>query len=166
MRAINKKAEGAIGMSFGWIFSIILIVLFIFTAIYAIMAFKNMADCTRVGSFYQALQDRIDEAYSSSSSSFEMEVDIPGVEMLCFANLSEKVTGSLAVYEEISIYEGLDANTFILPMDKACDMPFDHIEHINLTKTTLSKNPLCFDVSEGGSIRIVKGYYDRGVTIK
>lgn len=166
MRSINKKAEGAIGMSFGWLFSLILIIFFIFTAIYGIRAFLNMASCSKVGTFYGSLQDKIDEAYRSSSSDFEMDVNIPGVDMICFANLSEKITGSLDVYEEIEKYEIYGANTFLLPTGKACDMPYNTIKHLNISKTTLSKNPLCFDISDGGKIRIAKGYYEKAVTIK
>ena len=166
MRKINKRGEGAVGMSFGWIFSIILIVLFIFVAIYTIKSFLNMAHCTKVGSFYESLEENVRDAYGSSSSSFEMKIEIPGVEYVCFANLSEKITGPIELYEELMMYEGLDYNTFILPADKACDMPARKVPYINLTKTTRSKNPLCFDVSGGGSIRLVKEPYDRGVTIK
>lgn len=163
---LNKKADGAIGMSFGWLFSLVLIVFFIFAAIYGIKAFLNMANCSKVGTFYDSLQNKIDEAYRSSSSDFEMDVKIPGVDMLCFANLTEKISDSLDAYDEISIYEIYNANTFIIPSQNACDMPYKTIKHINLSKTTLSKNPLCFDISNGGKIRIIKGYYDKGVTIK
>jgi hypothetical protein len=162
----SKRGEGAVGMSFGWIFSLILVVFFIFTAIYGIKFFLKTANCTRVGSFYETLQDRVDEAYSSSSSDFEMEVSIPGVDMLCFANLSEEITGSLYAYEEISLYEVYKANTFLVPTDKACDMPYKTIKNLNISKIIAAKNPLCFDISDGGKIRIVKGYYDKGVSIK
>jgi len=167
MRSIlNKRGDGAIGMSFGWLFSLILIIFFIFTAIYGIRAFLNMQSCSKVGMFYDSLQDKIDEAYRSSSSDFEMDVKIPGISMICFANLSEKITGSSQAYEELTIYEVYKANTFLLPTKKACDMPYKTISHLNISKTTLSKNPLCFDISDGGKIRIFKGYYDKSVTIK
>ena len=166
LRKINKKAEGAIGMSFGWMFSLILIVFFIFAAIYGIRAFLNMASCTKVGTFYESLQDKVDEAYRSSSSDFEMDVKIPGINMICFANLSEEITGSSEAYEEIEKYEIYGANTFLLPTQKACDMPYKTIKHLNISKTTKSKNPLCFDISEDGKIRITKEYYDKAITIK
>jgi len=86
--------------------------------------------------------------------------------MLCFANLSDKITGSLEVYDEIEKYEIYNANTFLYPSGKACTLPYNTIKHLNISKTTLSKNPLCFDLSEEGKIRIVKGYYDKAVTIK
>ena len=125
-----------------------------------------MANCSKVGTVYDSLQSKIDEAYRSSSSDFEMDLEIPGINMICFANLSEKTTGSLAAYEELSKYEIYNANTFLLPTQKACDMPYKTLKHLNLSKTTLSKNPLCFDISNGGKIRIVKGYYDKSITIK
>lgn len=166
MEMLNKKAEGAVGMSFGWIFSLILIVFFIFAAIYGIKAFLDMRSCSQVGNFYDSLQKNVDQAYSSSSSDFEMDANVPGIDMVCFANLSEEITGPLEAYDQISIYEIYNANTFLVPAQKSCDMPYKTIKHLNLTKTTLSKNPLCFDISNGDKIKIVKGYYDKGVTIK
>jgi hypothetical protein len=163
---LNKRGDGAVGMSFGWIFSLILILFFIFTAIYGIKSFLNMASCSKVGMFYDDLQSKIDEAYRSSSSDFEMDVSISGIKQLCFANLTEKITGPSGAYEELSIYTVYAANTFILPSQKACDMPYKTIKHLNISKTTQVKNPLCFDISDGGKIRIIKGYYDKGVTIK
>lgn len=166
MRKINKKADGAIGMSFGWIFSLILIVFFIFAAIYGIKAFLNMANCTKVGLFYESLQDSIDEAYRSSSTDIEIEVNVPGIKQICFANLSEKITGPLAAYDAISIYEGYNANTYLVPPEKGCTMPYKNLNRLNISKTTQAKNPLCFDITDGGKIRIVKEYYDKWVTIK
>jgi hypothetical protein len=165
-KLLNKRGEGAIGMSFGWLFSLLLIVFFIFAAIYGIKAFLNMASCSKVGTFYESLQDKVDEAYRSSSSDFQMDVNIPGINMICFANLSEEITGSLEAYEEIEKYEIYGANTFLLPTQKSCDMPYKTIKHLNISKTTLSKNPLCFDISDEGKLRIIKGYYDKSITIK
>jgi hypothetical protein len=162
----SKKAQGTIDMSFNWIFALILIMVFIFAAIYAIIWFINMGSCSKVGLFYDDFQQKVDEAYQSSSSDFEMEVNIPGIKQLCFSNLSEKITGSMTAYEELNLYEFYDANTFLLPSTKACDMPYKTIKHINLSKTTSLKNPLCIDVGGGATVRIIKGYYDKGVTIK
>lgn len=80
MRKLNsKKGQEAVGMSFGWIFALILIIVFIITAIYGIKYFMNIGTCSRVGLFYDNLQQKVDEAYQSSSSDFEMEVDLPGI---------------------------------------------------------------------------------------
>ncbi len=163
---INKKADGAIGMSFNWMFALILIVIFIFTAIYGINYFLDMGKCSRVGLFYENLQQKVDEAYQSSSSDFEFEVNLPGVTHICFGNLSERITGSNTLYEQIEIYSFNDANTFLVPSENTCDMPHKTIKHLDINRTTLLKNPFCVDVTEGGTIRIVKGYYDRAVVIK
>ena len=162
----NKKADGAIGMSFNWMFALILIVIFIFTAIYGINYFLNIGKCSQVGLFYDELQQKVDEAYQSSSSDFELEVNLPGVTHICFANLSERITGSNTLYEQIELYSFYDMNTFLVPSEKTCDMPYKSIKHLDMNRTTSIKNPFCVDVTEGGTIRIVKGYYDRAVVIK
>ncbi len=166
LRLDSKRAQEAIGMSFGWIFALILIIVFISVAIYGIKYFMNIGSCSRVGLFYDDLQQKVDQAYQSSSSDFEMEVALPGITQICFSNLSEKITGSMLAYEELNLYEFYDANTFLIPSKNACDMPYKTIRHLNISKTTSLKNPLCIDVSDGETIRIIKDYYDRGVTIK
>jgi hypothetical protein len=163
---INKKGQDAIGMSFGWLFSLILIIVFIFVAIYGINYFLNMGKCTKVGLFYDSLQQKIDDAYQSSSSDFELSVNLPGVTQICFANLTQKITGSDAIYKQIELYSFYDANTFIIPSANACDMPYKTLKHLDVNRTISAKNPFCVDVTEGGTIRIVKGYYDKGVIVK
>jgi hypothetical protein len=167
MRKIfNKRGDGAVGMSFGWMFSLLLIIFFILAAIYGIRFFLDMSQCSQVGLFYDELKDNVADAYKSPSSDFEMKINIPGVKQICFANLSDKISGSLSAYEEINLYEIYDANVFLIPSSKACDMPYNKIPYLNISKITASKNPLCFDISDGGKIKIVKNFGERGVTIR
>lgn len=161
---VNKKAqEGGVGMSFGFLFSIILIIFFVFAAIWGIKIFLDWGNCSEVGLFYDRLQQKVDEAYQSSSSDFEFEFKVGKIEKICFANLSQTPTGILEDYEEIRGFEFYDSNTFLLPIGKTCDIPHKKINHINLSQIIRNSNPYC--ITSGTNIRIKKDFYDKSVVL-
>jgi hypothetical protein len=167
MSRVNKRGQQLFGMSFGWIFAIILIVIFILVAVYAINFFMDFGQCSRIGNGMENLQQEIDLAYQSSSTSREIDVDLPGVDKLCFANLSKSSTGSLQIYEEIDDYAFPGVNAFLYPAEDSCNMPYKSLKHVDLEKTILNSNPACFDVVDGkATIRLEKGVYDKAVSIK
>lgn len=163
----NKRAQSIMGLPFGLIFSIILIVVFIVFAFIAVKHFLSIGDCTSVGQFYTDFQKKINEAWTSQISSFEYKIDLPsGVKKICFANLSESVKGANAKedYDEIERFSVYEANTFIVPVGKACDMPYKLINHINLEEITKTRNPYCISVSQ--KVQIKKDIYDKFVLIE
>lgn len=161
----SKKAQQSMSMPFGLIFSIFLIVIFIVIAFYAVKFFLNFGDSSKIGLFYQDLQKSVDKAWESQSSEFDFKIDLPSsIEKVCFANLSARVTGSQADYEQIKDYDFYDVNVFLLPPQNAKNMQFKLITHLNISKITASKNPYCVPVSQ--ELRIKKDFYDRGVIIE
>jgi len=165
MVKLNKKADMA--LPFNFIFALILIVVFIIVAIYGINFFLDFGKCTRIGTSLETLQTKIDDAYQSDLYEKKVELDLPGVEKICFANLSADITGSLEVYGEIEIYDLLDVNTFLYPSGSACSLSNKKTKHIDLNRTVLNKNPLCFDVEDGvATLTLKKEFYDKAVVIK
>lgn len=163
----NKRGqEGGVGMSFGFLFSIILIIIFVFGAVWGVKYFLDLNTCSTIGLSLEDLQKEVQTAYQSSSYSREIQLDFPGLDQICFANLSEPLTGDLDVYEEINIYEFENANTFLLPGGKSCDIPFKKIKFLNISAITRMKNPYCVDAN--GKVQIVyePSLYGRGVVIK
>lgn len=154
-------------MSFGWIFSAILIAIFVFVAIYGINYFLRLSDCTKVNSFYKDLQTNIDNAYSSPSYSYYMKVSSSKIKKVCFVDVNAPITASLDEYEAFSNY-GYDAdiNMFLYPLEKSCDAGTKNVKHLNITKITKNGNPKCFDVSKNGELLIKKEFYDKGVSIE
>jgi len=149
---------------FNFIFAGFLIVVFIVVAFIAARAFLSTGQCYRVGIFYDDLQGKVDEAWHSQKSDFEFEVNLPsGIERICFANLSADITGLSSDYNAIRDYYLEDANLFLIPVEKACDMGWKKIEHINLSKIILNRNPYCVDV--GNKLVIKKDFYDGAVRI-
>ena len=161
----NKKGQQSIGMSFGMIFAIFLIVVFIVFAFIAIKFFLDINNTASVGLFYQELQENINDAINQQMSDFEFKIDLPSnIDKICFANLTAKITNQGPDYEEIRNYEFYDANIFVLPPKNSQDMPWNKINGINITRITETKNPYCVPVSK--NLRISKGFYDKQVLIQ
>ena len=122
--------------------------------------------CSRIGLFMDTLQKEVDNAYySSSTNNFEIKIDLPGIDKICFANLSTSITGPPPDYEQLSIYEFREANTFLIPPNKACSLEYKQIKHLDLPRTIASKNPYCVSAN-GGSLFLYKDYDSKGVAIK
>jgi len=64
----------------------------------------------------------------------------------------------------IKDYDFYDANIFLVPTEKTCNMDWKLITRINVAKITSGKNPYCVDVDDGLKIR--KEFYDGLVTIE
>lgn len=165
VKKLNKKADTS--LPFTWIFALILIVAFILAAMYGINSFLRFGTCSQIGLGMENFQKRVNDAYQSSSSDIEITIQIPAVEKICFMNFSKPVTGDLDVYQEISIYEFQDANTFLYPTGKACDMAYKKIKYLDLETTTVTSNPMCFDFVKGETtVRLKKELYARAVAVK
>jgi len=163
----SKRAQSTMSLPFNWLFALFLIIVFIFVAIYGIKYFMDMGKCTSIGTAYETLQDAVSQAQKSSSSDRGVELTLPGIKYICFSDLSMPITGILDVYDEISIYEGNDVNTFLFPPENSCNMPFKKIKYLDLNKTIANKNPYCVEVIDDKvQLRLQKEFYDRAVTIK
>jgi len=145
----GKKAQ-VFGLSFGVIFSIIIIIFILVVAGIAINHFLNLKKCAQVGMFIDDFQADVDSAWNSQSSSFEFSGSLPGsLDYVCFANLSESTNAHPDIVNDIDIYRQADANLFFYPRQNACDMPYHGIKHLDLEKITETKNPYCIAVDDG-----------------
>jgi hypothetical protein len=150
----NKRGQQTMGLPIGLIFSIFLIVVFIVVAFIAVSYFLDLSKLTGVGEFYSELQSSVDRAWSSQSSEFSFQIDLPsGIEKICFANLSAKITNPSEDYNLIEIYEIQDANVFLIPPNKAEGMPWKKTDHLNLAEITSNQNPYCVEVSKDLTIK-------------
>ena len=160
----NKKAD--INLSFGVIFSIILIAVFVFAAIYAINFFLNYSKCLQVGRFYDNLEDDVSRArHSSSVVNKPFKISLPNnIDKICFANLSATITNPGEDYEALRIYEGLDRNLFLIPEENGCGMPSKKINGLNIGKIIEGENPYCID--SDGTLILTKRIYDKTVFLE
>jgi hypothetical protein len=161
----NKKAQQTMGLPFSLIFAIFLIIVFVVIAFIAVSSFLDWGKSSSVGLFYKDLQEAVDEAWSGQSSEDTFKIDLPsGIREICFANLSQRITGPQTEYQMIKNYDVYEANTFLLPPENAEDMEWKLIKHLNITKMTMNSNPYCVEVSQ--DLVIKKGFYDKLVIIE
>jgi hypothetical protein len=156
-----KKAQMA--LSFGMIFSIILIVIFLAFAFYAISKFLLMSDSVKIGKFIKELQADIDNSWRSSQTSDEFDYVLPsGVEKICFIDYSSGPAGAGNgdIYNELEVLYSGSKNLFFYPVGSSEGINVPTIEHINLDEITASENPFCIDVNKGKLKLAIKKDFD------
>jgi hypothetical protein len=136
VKHIKKKKKGQLDLSFGMIFSIFLIVVFIAVAFYGINKFLEWQRLAQIKIFQNDLQQDVDNMWSGAQGSQEVSYNLPGrVEKVCFIK-----EGQLE-FEPLSSGEGVT--------------PFE-IQHLDYAKMTQSKNSLCIPTSSGKIEFIIK----------
>jgi hypothetical protein len=144
----ERNAKGQTQISFGVIFSVLLIIVFIAFAIYGITIFLNTQVKAQIGLFKTDLQKDIDSRYLSTQGSTPVTYSIPKkVKQVCFVD---------DTYANMRFTpEGFDEYL---------------LEHVDLTKTTLGSHTrpksLCIDIVNGKvSMTLKKDYNELLVTI-
>lgn len=80
-----KKKRGAIDLSFGSIFSTILIITFIVFGIYGITKFLDLQKTVQIEKFFRDLQSEIDTMWKRAQGSQPVEYILPkNIEAVCF----------------------------------------------------------------------------------
>jgi hypothetical protein len=162
---MKKRGQQTLGLPFGLIFAMFLIVVFIVIAFIAVGHFLEIGRTSEVGKFYTDLQESVDEAWHGQRSEFNFEVNLPSeIVRVCFANLTAEITNPGVDYQMIEMFEVYEANTFLIPPASAESLEWHNIENINVSKITSGRNPYCVDSSE--DLRIKKDFYDKLVTIE
>ncbi len=167
---MNKR--GAIELSFGMIFSIIIMIAIIGVAIYAISAFLSIGKTSQLAIFHQKFQEKVEEIWSSSITNKVVDFNIPNsAEFVCFGNLDEESYNPNFEneYEELRKYasgfEQKNTNRFIYPPGKAKDFAYKKIDKIDTSELVNGFD--CFEVNNGNvKIRFVKEEFDPFVRIK
>jgi len=162
----NKKAQ--MQLSFGMIFSIILIIIFLGFAIYGIFKFLEIADAAKLGKFKSDLQTDIDNAWKSQISSEDKTYNLPGkITYVCLMDGNKMAKGKDGrFYDELSFNFFGDENLFFYPSKEAQALASFEIQHINITKTTEENNPYCIRNSDGVRLIIEKKYGEKLPYIK
>ena len=166
----SKRSQETLGIGFGVIFSIILIVFFIVVAGIVIKTFLDTKKCAELGIFVDRFGSEVEKTWNSQSYKGQFKGNLPGsIDYVCFANLSNSISGE---FEEegydIALYEGRRANTFFyLPEKIACGFPFYNTRHLDIEKITAINNPNCFEVKKGKiSFELEKELDDKLVNIR
>jgi len=178
-RTKTRKAQ-IMGLSFEFIFSIILIIIFILATVIVIKTLLSRAEHARIISFEQELTSEVNKLWAGPAvSSTKFTFDLPSkIKYVCFSPDLSKAKGEFppGVYEEISIYEDEEADLFFYPPDavEVHDMkPYlkvfcgeRKIPCLNLTSLEeQDKDPYCIRNEKGVHVTLAKEIGVSGIKI-
>jgi hypothetical protein len=161
--------RGQMKLSFGMIFSIILIIIFIAFAFYAISKFLDIGNTAQVARFTNSLQTDIDKVWRGSQASQEQEYFLPsGIEFICFIDYNSNKRGTKdLIYNELEQTYYESENLFFYPLGSAQGLNAKEVKHIDIEKTTEEDNPLCIEKIKGKvKMRLEKDFGEALVSIE
>jgi hypothetical protein len=133
----EKEKKGQLKLSFGMIFSIILIIIFLAFAIYAITKFLGLQDTLKIEGFFDDLQNDIDKVWKGSQASIQIEYLLPKkIDAVCFTD---------------NEYENLFFQSESIIRGKK----IEHIDILEITKNG-KEDPFCIDNKNGKVKMIIK----------
>ncbi len=139
------KRKGQMKLSFGMIFSIFLIIIFLAFAIYVIIKFINMQQTIQIEIFKDGLQADINRMWQSQQGSREVEYRLPSkINAICF----------------------MDDDYQNLMFELETPIDGKNIENINISFITSEGDPFCIPNIEGKvKMTLVKNYGETLVKI-
>ena len=150
---MQKRAQ--MELSFGMIFSIILIIAFITFAFYGIKMFLGVQKSAETGKFLNEFKADVDRVWKSAQSSERAEYFLPSVVSdVCFVNFASPSRGPTAsFYEDLKKANYGSENLVFYPLG-SFDLDSVEIKNINLDAITEAENPYCVE-NENGKISLV-----------
>ena len=137
------KKRGQMKISFGMIFSIILIIIFVSFAFFAVKKFMGIQDAMKIGQFGDSLQSDVNQLWRGSQGSQEVEYFLPSkIESVCFVDDEYE---NLVFHSE-SFIEG------------------KKIDNIDIEKIT-EEGDFCIDVIKGKIKMTIKKDYGEALVI-
>ena len=156
-KKFRKNKRGQMKMSFGMMFSIFLIAVFLAAAVYFVIQMVDIGECAKIGKFIDNLQEDVNQIWNSPGDAQKTppasEYAIPGkVDMVCFYDAGSPARGKYVdtFPEDLGFYYGKNNNMLFHPEDsgECFESSAVRIKHINATEITKNNNPYCFRVSE------------------
>lgn len=166
MKRLHKRAQ--IDLSFGFIFSVILIIFFLAFAIYAIMNFLEMKSKMEAERFLDNLQNDVNSFWKANQGIDEFSYVLPKkIKEVCFIYTDAPEKGSKAsIYEELKMYAGKEDNLLFYPIGSSQLTRSSKIERINLYEMTGQENPLCFQNKNGRVTLVLEQEYGGSPLVK
>lgn len=135
------EERGQIQLSFGMIFSIIIIIATIGVTFYIIAQFMKTSNCAGDALVQKSLQDEIDRAWNSAIYNGRFTFNEVRAKEICFGNPLAYNASYKTEAEALQKYNKNGANLFIYPPSAACDntRAAYKLEHVNITQFFCSK---------------------------
>ena len=160
--------SGAMELSFGMIFSILLIVFFIGFAFFAISKFINGGREVSVSLFVDDLNNAIDDMWRGTKGATPFSQSLPDkIEAVCFIDFNREANTREEAYYEFSLYEDTGWNMFFYPIGSSQVIQGYKFVNLNVTSTTARENPYCILNRDGKvSFSIEKNFGEVQPTIR
>ena len=155
-------------MSFGMVFSIILIIIFIAFSFTIIKNWLQLGTTTQIESFVADLQKDVNEIWKGSQGSKLVKYNLPSkIEEICFIDYSSPTKGAgSAMRDYVDETSSEIDNLFFYPKNAVEGLENKEIKNINIEKITTISNPLCINNIDGKvSMVLQKNYNEALVTI-
>jgi len=160
--------RGQMHLSFGMIFSIILIIVFIAFAFYAIKKLIGVKGDIEAGQFIDTLQNDVDRVWRSTRTSEEFTYTAPSkISHVCFVDFSSEKRGRYqSFYNDLEFVFYENENLVFYPV-RSSDIESTEITHIDIQRITGVDNPFCIEKSKGEiKMTLKKDYNDDLVLIE
>jgi len=146
-----KSKRSQMKLSFGMIFSIILIIIFLAFAFFAIRKFLGIQDNVKVAQFVDKIQDDVDKIWRGTQGSQEVEYFLPSkIQAVCFVDYDSGKRGiNEDLYDKLKQVFFEYENMIFYPVGSGEGQDAASIEHIDIETITEEMNPFCLDVEEG-----------------
>ncbi len=153
-------------LSFGMIFSIVLIVIFLVFAFFAIKKFLGVQRDITAGKFLEDFEKDIEKAWKGSQSSEEVEYSLPsGVMSVCFVDFNSAKKGRNSnFYDELELAFYGDENFIFYPLGSST-IDSKKIQHIDLEEMTFEENPFCISEENEKIKMIIKKDYGNALVM-
>ena len=160
--------KGQLKLSFGMIFSIILIIAFLAFGFYAIKFILNLNDITKVAQFIDDLQTSVDKMWKGSEGSQVKTFSLPKkIQYVCFVDYySGKRGAKFVFYDPLKQVFYEKENMFFYPVGSGEGNDAVYIKHVDIEAITSAENPFCI-INKNGQVKLTikKNYGDNLVKI-
>jgi uncharacterized protein (UPF0333 family) len=146
-----RHKRGQLDLSFGLIFSVILIITFLGFAAYAIVNFLKMKDNIETSTFLGDIQEDVNVFWRSSQSVDDFTYSLPKkIKEVCFIDITQNKKGNnVEIYDELEKHLIEGGNMIFYPIGSANPTSSIEIKHIDIFNMTETNNPLCFENKNG-----------------
>jgi len=153
-RGQMKEKRGQLKISFGMIFSVIMIIIFLIFTFYAIRTFLGIQEKATVGLFLDDFQDDVNSVWQSIEGSQEREYNLPQkIEYVCFINGDSLASGENNDFFSDLKITLLDENNIAFYPVGSSGIESSEIRNIDIGEITTGENPFCIE-NKGGKVKL------------
>lgn len=142
-------------LSFGMIFSILIIIVTLAVAFYVIKEFVQTSSCSSIQLYYDDLTLEIDKVWKSSGAQLTFSRDVPSsVNAVCFGNPAELGQQYATEKSVLGRFAGQEKNAFIVPVQCGTQTSVRTLQHVaieNAFCVRAVKEKISFRLQKAGS---------------